>query len=89
MARSGKYQKPKAQVAIPLLLALFAGMHLVRITSKLSEGIGLFSFDVISSLIITLGFAAIAMAYQVSLVKMAQEHLKATATADTSPPDEA
>ncbi|WP_410950988.1 hypothetical protein [Pseudomonas sp. S1(2024)] len=89
MARSNQYQKPKAQVAIPLLLAYFAGMHLVRITSKLSEGLGFFSFDVVSSLIITLGFAAIAVAYQVSLVKMAQAHLKATAAADTSAPEEA
>lgn len=87
MATSDKYQKPKAQVAIPLLLAFFAGMHLVRITSKLSEGLGFFSFDVITSLIITLGFAAIAVAYQRSLVKMAQAHLKATAAADASSPN--
>ncbi|AYG47934.1 hypothetical protein DV532_27005 (plasmid) [Pseudomonas sp. Leaf58] len=89
MAPSDKYRRPSAQVAIPLLLAFFAGMHLVRITTKLSEGLGFFSFDVISSLIITLGFATIAVAYQLSLVKLAQAHLRATAAADTSAPDEA
>lgn len=89
MAKSDKYQKPKTQVAIPLLLAFFAGIHLVRITSRLSEGHGFFSFDVISSLIIALGFAAIAVAYQVSLVKMAQAHLKATAAVEAPPPNDA